>query len=191
MQHNAGTPFVLLVVQQQVLPASYMRFEATASLAGKSHIAPLVGEMLQRIQAEVARYERVITYWPSFGPSLEAAVCAALRTTTAAVSRQCGLIPMIGVSPSTCHTVVLPVKQIPWCMSCLPAVLHLPNTSPVCCFLQLPCFTGLDTQGVESQPCNVPFVHSFMWGAARRIVCIIYCRLPDCIDTSFTACLVG
>lgn len=99
MQHNAGTPFVLLVVQQQVLPASYMRFEATASLAGKSHIAPLVGEMLQRIQAEVARYERVITYWPSFGPSLEAAVCAALRTTTAAVSRQCGLIPMIGVSP--------------------------------------------------------------------------------------------
>lgn len=65
--------------------------------AGKSHIAPLVGEMLQRIQAEVARYERVISYWPSFGPSLEAAVCAALRTTTAAVSRQCGLIPMIGV----------------------------------------------------------------------------------------------
>lgn len=53
--------------------------------------------MLQRIQAEVARYERVISYWPSFGPSLEAAVCAALRTTTAAVSRQCGLIPMIGV----------------------------------------------------------------------------------------------
>ncbi|KAL3142941.1 hypothetical protein ABBQ38_003227 [Trebouxia sp. C0009 RCD-2024] len=63
---------------------------------GKSHIAPLVGEMLQRIQAEVARYERVISYWPSFGPSLEGAVCAALRTTTAAVSRQCGLIPMIG-----------------------------------------------------------------------------------------------
>lgn len=55
--------------------------------------------MLQRIQGEVARYERVISYWPSFGPSLEAAVCAALRTTTAAVSRQCGLIPMIGVSP--------------------------------------------------------------------------------------------
>ena len=57
--------------------------------------------MLQRIQAEVARYERVISYWPSFGPSLEAAVCAALRTTTAAVSRQCGLIPMIGVSLCT------------------------------------------------------------------------------------------
>lgn len=68
-------------------------------IAGKSHIAPLVGEMLQRIQAEVARYERVISYWPSFGPNLEAAVCAALRTTTAAVSRQCGLIPMIGVRP--------------------------------------------------------------------------------------------
>ena len=76
-----------------------MQIKYTDPLAGKSHIAPLVGEMLQRIQAEVARYERVITYWPSFGPSLEAAVCAALRTTTAAVSRQCGLIPMIGVSP--------------------------------------------------------------------------------------------
>ena len=54
--------------------------------------------MLQRIQAEVTRYERVITYWPSFGPSLEAAVCAALRTTTAAVSRQCGLMPVLDVS---------------------------------------------------------------------------------------------
>lgn len=74
-----------------------MQLKQTDPLAGKSHIAPLVGEMLQRIQAEVARYERVITYWPTFGPSLEAAVCAALRTTTAAVSRQCGLIPMIGV----------------------------------------------------------------------------------------------
>ncbi|DBB16594.1 TPA: hypothetical protein ACH3X3_014851 [Trebouxia sp. C0006] len=77
---------------------------------GKSHIAPLVGEMLQRIQAEVARYERVITYWPSFGPSLEAAVCAALRTTTAAVSRQCGLIPMIG-SEEEVHMSNMPPHQ--------------------------------------------------------------------------------
>lgn len=69
--------------------------------------------MLQRIQAEVARYERVISYWPSFGPSLEAAVCAALRTTTAAVSRQCGLIPMIGVSPS-------PLIAVPMlCAACI------------------------------------------------------------------------
>lgn len=76
-------------------------------IAGKSHIAPLVGEMLQRIQGEVARYERVISYWPSFGPSLEGAVCAALRTTTAAVSRQCGLIPMIGVSSLSVPTLCL------------------------------------------------------------------------------------
>lgn len=84
--------------------------------AGKSHIAPLVGEMLQRIQAEVARYERVISYWPSFGPSLEAAVCAALRTTTAAVSRQCGLIPMIGVG------CLLPPT------SCFPCASHMGDT---------------------------------------------------------------
>lgn len=60
---------------------------------GKSHIAPLVGEMLQRINSEVQRYERVITYWPAFGPDLEGAVCASLRATTAAVSKQCGLVP--------------------------------------------------------------------------------------------------
>ena len=86
--------------------------------AGKSHIAPLVGEMLQRIQQEVTRYERVITYWPSFGPSLEAAVCAALRTTTAAVSRQCGLIPMIGVS-AFCHSPTSATHHAP---------PHLPTT---------------------------------------------------------------
>ncbi len=54
-------------------------------------MAPLVDEMLQRIAAEVARYERVITYWPVFGPALEGAVCASLRETTASVTRQCGL----------------------------------------------------------------------------------------------------
>ena len=54
-------------------------------------MAPLVDEMLQRISAEVGRYERVIAYWPVFGPQLEGAVCAALRETTAAVTRQCGL----------------------------------------------------------------------------------------------------
>ncbi len=54
--------------------------------------------MLQRIRGEVLRYERVITYWPTFGPSLEGAVCASLRATTAAVSRQCGLVPLAGVS---------------------------------------------------------------------------------------------
>ena len=54
--------------------------------------------MLQRIRGEVLRYERVITYWPTFGPSLEGAVCASLRATTAAVSRQCGLVTLAGVS---------------------------------------------------------------------------------------------
>ncbi len=54
-------------------------------------MAPLVEEMLARIGSEVARYERVVTYWPVFGPLLEGAVCAALREATGAVSRQCGL----------------------------------------------------------------------------------------------------
>lgn len=47
--------------------------------------------MLERLAREVGRYERVVAYWPIFGPQLEGAACAALRDTTAAVSRQCGL----------------------------------------------------------------------------------------------------
>lgn len=54
-------------------------------------MAPLVEEMLQRIGGEVGRYERVIAYWHVFGPLLEGAVCASLRETTGAVTRQCGL----------------------------------------------------------------------------------------------------
>jgi hypothetical protein len=56
--------------------------------------------MLQRMGGEVARYERVITYWPVFGPSLEGAVCTALRETTGAVTRQCGLAQ---VSATACR----------------------------------------------------------------------------------------
>jgi len=59
--------------------------------AGRTCVAPLVEEMLARIAGEVGRYERVVTYWPVFGPLLEGAVCAALREATGAVSRQCGL----------------------------------------------------------------------------------------------------
>ena len=59
--------------------------------AGRTYVAPLVDEMLSRIEAEVRRYERVITYWRVFGPQLEGAVCASLRETTASVTRQCGL----------------------------------------------------------------------------------------------------
>ena len=47
--------------------------------------------MLERLSREVDRYERVVTYWPVFGPQLEGTSCAALRDTTGAVSRQCGL----------------------------------------------------------------------------------------------------
>ncbi len=67
--------------------------------AGKNHIAPLVEEMLDRLGREVERYERVVQYWPVFGPQLEGAACAALRDTTAAVSRQCGLT-QASLSPS-------------------------------------------------------------------------------------------
>ena len=62
-------------------------------------MAPLVDEMLSRIEAEVRRYERVITYWRVFGPQLEGAVCASLRETTAAVTRQCGLAQVLHLAP--------------------------------------------------------------------------------------------
>ncbi|KAK9868912.1 hypothetical protein WJX84_002762 [Apatococcus fuscideae] len=63
---------------------------------GKSHVAPLVEEMLQRLNSEVNRYDRVISFWHQFGPDLEAAVCTVLRETTAAVTRQCGLVAVDG-----------------------------------------------------------------------------------------------
>ncbi|KAK9868824.1 hypothetical protein WJX84_006782 [Apatococcus fuscideae] len=63
---------------------------------GRSHVAPLVEEMLQRLNSEVNRYDRVITFWHQFGPDLEAAVCTVLRETTAAVTRQCGLVAVDG-----------------------------------------------------------------------------------------------
>ena len=52
-------------------------------------VSPLVSEMLQRLDAEILRYERVIQYWPVFGPLLEGAVCAVLRETTSGVCQQC------------------------------------------------------------------------------------------------------
>ena len=59
------------------------------ALAGDALVSPLVSEMLQRLDAEILRYERVIQYWPVFGPLLEGAVCAVLRETTTGVVQQC------------------------------------------------------------------------------------------------------
>lgn len=70
-------------------------FKLCCDHAGKSHVAPLVEEMLQRLNSEVNRYDRVITFWHQFGPDLEAAVCTVLRETTAAVTRQCGLVAVV------------------------------------------------------------------------------------------------
>ena len=66
--------------------------------AGGMLVSPLVEEMLQRLDAEILRYERVIQYWPVFGPLLEGAVCAVLRETTSGVLHQCG-IPQLGSAP--------------------------------------------------------------------------------------------
>jgi hypothetical protein len=59
-----------------------------------TNVAPLVEEMLALTAAEVARYERVVAYWPAFAPALEGVACAALREAAAAASRQCGLTPV-------------------------------------------------------------------------------------------------
>lgn len=56
-------------------------------------MAPLLVDMLQNIQTEVQRYERLVNYWPVYAPMLEEAVCAVLHAATAAVTRQCGVMP--------------------------------------------------------------------------------------------------
>ncbi|KAK9805114.1 hypothetical protein WJX73_010312 [Symbiochloris irregularis] len=78
----------------KVLEASTFAATVNADMPheeGRALVAPLVEEMLARLDAEILRYERVIQYWPVFGPLLEGAVCAVLRESTAAVARQCGL----------------------------------------------------------------------------------------------------
>ena len=49
--------------------------------------------MLQNIQTEIQRYERLVNYWPVYAPELEAAVCAVLRAVTVTITCQCGLLP--------------------------------------------------------------------------------------------------
>ena len=60
--------------------------------AGKNKVAHLVEDMLNAVQSEMSRYQRIITYWPMYGPDLERAVTGALREATMGVSRQCGLV---------------------------------------------------------------------------------------------------
>jgi hypothetical protein len=62
-------------------------------VTGHGVIAPLLIEMLQNIQTEIQRYERLVNYWPVYAPMLEEAVCAVLRAVTVAVTRQCGVMP--------------------------------------------------------------------------------------------------
>ena len=87
-------PSSLTAIQRENGILAYGRLERlkhSCCSIGKSHSAPVVEEMIDRLSREVNRYERVITYWPVFAPQLEGAACAALRDTTSAVSRQCGL----------------------------------------------------------------------------------------------------
>ena len=67
--------------------------EQLSCVTGHGVMAPLLVEMLQNIQTEVQRYERLVNYWPVYAPMLEEAVCAVLRAATAAVTRQCGVMP--------------------------------------------------------------------------------------------------
>ena len=59
---------------------------------GKNKVAHLVEDMLNAVQSEMGRYQRIITYWPCYGSDLERAVTGALREATTGVSRQCGLV---------------------------------------------------------------------------------------------------
>lgn len=59
---------------------------------------PLVPSILEAMDGEMAQYQRLIVFWPQFGPLLEASMCAALRDTITATSRQCGLVQVISTS---------------------------------------------------------------------------------------------
>ena len=94
------------------------------ALAGKNKVAQLVEDMLSAVQSEMGRYQRIITYWPMYGPDLERAVTDALREATMGVSRQCGLVQIKvgGLAAGAGWWVV--AACLPDCLpACLPAYL--------------------------------------------------------------------
>ena len=80
--------------------------------AGKPAAASLMTEMLGRVSSEVARYERIITYWPAFAPDLEAAACAVLREVVGAMSRQCGFVQVCLVTLMACCRCAAPAINL-------------------------------------------------------------------------------
>lgn len=60
-------------------------------------VLPLVPELLEALQEEMAQFQRLVTYWPQFGPALESSMCTVLRDATGATSRLCGLIQVLPV----------------------------------------------------------------------------------------------
>jgi len=82
------------VLCHTVVPKSIcLDSEQLSCVTGHGVIAPLLIEMLQNMQTEIQRYERLVNYWPVYAPMLEEAVCAVLRAVTVAVTRQCGVMP--------------------------------------------------------------------------------------------------
>ncbi|PSC72196.1 plant MNA5-17 [Micractinium conductrix] len=78
---------------------------------GKNKVAGLVEDMLNAVQSEMGRYQRIITYWPMYGPDLERAVTGALREATMGVSRQCGLVQIKEGTASPDPQAVQPYRQ--------------------------------------------------------------------------------
>jgi len=80
--------------------------------AGGPAILPLVPAMLAKLEGELGLYQRIVTSWPQFGPALEASMCAALRDTVAATSRQCGLVQVrIPRSPHNSGSTAVPPNR--------------------------------------------------------------------------------
>ncbi|MEW5306322.1 MAG: hypothetical protein WDW36_008792 [Sanguina aurantia] len=52
-------------------------------------VAPLVSAMIERANTELQLYERVVKYWPGFGPHLEGAMCRVVRAICVSLTRVC------------------------------------------------------------------------------------------------------
>lgn len=88
--------YVLQPLRSSIIPdvgTPSSRYSFLPPFPGHGVVTLLLVEMLQSIETELQRYERVVNYWPVYAPKLEAAVCTVLRVVTAAVTRQCGLLP--------------------------------------------------------------------------------------------------
>ncbi|MEW5315758.1 MAG: hypothetical protein WDW38_007164 [Sanguina aurantia] len=108
-------------------------------------VAPLVSAMIERANTELQLYERVVKYWPGFGPHLEGAMCRVVRAICVSLTRVCNGDGAAGAAGPTAGEACLAVG---W-LSC-PSVV---SSSLGCAALLCPWDQGVVIQQPSQPQC--------------------------------------